>query len=271
MSFFEGTEKLLEVWFGSSHKDRTADLRLIPREFWDDLLDLVQCKILSVVKNESIHAYVLSESSMFISKNRFILKTCGTTTLLYAVQPLLKKVKEYCGFDIVEDVFYSRKKFMQPHLQEKLHQRFEDEVKYLDQLFKDGGAYILGKLNADAWYLYTTNPQLTSPGRGVIEPDQTLEVLLSGLDPEVMKIFTTEVSKTATQATAHSGIAELLPGAQIDDYLFEPCGYSMNGILPDARYITIHITPEPECSYVSFETNVPQQVWYSTVICLVCP
>ena len=37
--------------------------------------------------------------------------------------------------------------------------------------------------------------------------------------------------------------------------MFTPCGYSCNGLLDDA-YFTIHITPEPECSFVSFETNV---------------
>jgi S-adenosylmethionine decarboxylase len=51
---------------------------------------------------------------------------------------------------------------------------------------------------------------------------------------------------------------------EIDDYLFSPCGYSMNGILKNdaldfglGQYMTIHITPEPEFSYVSFESNVP--------------
>ena len=33
-----------------------------------------------------------SESSMFVSERRFILKTCGTTTLLLAIEPLLKLV-----------------------------------------------------------------------------------------------------------------------------------------------------------------------------------
>lgn len=30
--------------------------------------------------------------------------------------------------------------------------------------------------------------------------------------------------------TVDSGIQGLVPGAEIDDYVFEPCGYSMNGI-----------------------------------------
>ena len=38
---------------------------------------------------------VCSESSMFISKNRFILKTCGSTTLLYAIEPLISLVQDY--------------------------------------------------------------------------------------------------------------------------------------------------------------------------------
>ncbi|CAH1980398.1 unnamed protein product [Acanthoscelides obtectus] len=43
----------------------------------------------------------------------------------------------------------------------------------------------------------------------------------------------------------------------IDDFLFEPCGYSMNGVTKNGCYMTIHITPEPDFSYVSFETNIP--------------
>ena len=46
----------------------------------------------------------------------------------------------------------------------------------------------------------------------------------------------------------------MLPGSKIDDYLFSPCGYSANGVIEDA-YWTIHVTPQPEFSYVSFETN----------------
>lgn len=38
---------------------------------------------------------------MFVTKERFILKTCGTTTLLFAIEPLLELVKDKCGFDTV--------------------------------------------------------------------------------------------------------------------------------------------------------------------------
>lgn len=50
------------------------------------------------------------------------------------------------------------------------------------------------------------------------------------------------------------GIQDLLPNSYIDDYVFEPCGYSMNGTEGKA-FSTIHVTPEDGFSYASFEVN----------------
>ena len=77
-----------------------------------------------------------SESSMFVAKNRIIIKTCGSTTLLRCVEPLLYLVKQVAGFDQVVDIFYSRKNFMRPELQDDLHRTFENEVDVLDNLFE---------------------------------------------------------------------------------------------------------------------------------------
>lgn len=73
---------------------------------------------------------------MFVSQRRFILKTCGTTTPLECLQPLLLLVNQYAGFDEVEDVFYSRKNFKRPELQHTPHRNFEQEVALLDTFFK---------------------------------------------------------------------------------------------------------------------------------------
>ncbi|CAL1269955.1 unnamed protein product [Larinioides sclopetarius] len=208
---------------------------------------------------------------MFISKNRIILKTCGSTTLLKAVKPLIYVVRDLTDFDVVLDIFYSRKNFMRPELQDKPHTSFEDETEALDQLF-DGSAYCLGRINRDCWYLYTLNP--LEDFIGVQVPDQTLEVIMEKLDPKVMKIFTKEICSTAKEATQKSGIDKLMPGLAIDDYLFDPCGYSMNGLFKGGYYVTIHITPEPGYSYVSFETNYPQESYsdlISRLLKLFCP
>lgn len=263
--FFEGTEKLLEIWFGCEKgTGELCDLRSIPRATWDTILKLVKCEIISFKKNDYLDAYVLSESSMFISKNRFILKTCGSTTLLRAVKPLLFLVREMTGFDMVLDIFYSRKNFMRPELQEKPHRSFDDEREVLDELFEDGSAYCLGRMNRDCWYLYTLNP--LEDFIGVQVPDQTLEIIMQELDEKIMRTFTRAVSSSAKKATQKSGIDKLFPGIIIDDFLFDPCGYSMNGLLKGGYYITIHVTPEPQCSYVSFETNAPQESYYDLIV-----
>ena len=65
-------------------------------------MSIVNCSIVSTTGNSQVDAYVLSESSMFISKRRFILKTCGTTTPLDCIEDLTKLVLEFAKFDTVE-------------------------------------------------------------------------------------------------------------------------------------------------------------------------
>lgn len=255
MDYFEGTEKLLEIWFTKSSGKCTLenDLRDIPRECLDYILDLVNCKILSYTRSRELDSYVLSESSLFVSKNRLLIKTCGTTTLLHSVRPFIEAAYKFCGFDHIQDLYYSRKRFGRPDLQKSPHSSFEEEVEYLQEMFDGGAAYAFGKLNGQCWYLYTLNRPVS-----IIEPDQTLEIIMTKLDPEVMKIFTRDVSSSAEEASKLSKIDTLFPNAILDAYLFDPCGYSVNAILPKGHYFTIHITPEEHCSYVSFETNVPE-------------
>ncbi|CAB4060439.1 speD [Lepeophtheirus salmonis] len=284
-NFFEGVEKLLEVWFTTSKTNvNECDLRKIPRECLELLLENVQCSIVSSSSNAILDAYVLSESSLFVSQRRFILKTCGTTTPLQCLDELYRLVKKYTGFDEFEEIFYSRKNFKKPELQYKPHKSFDQEAALLDKIFPDGSAYCMGSMNkipwvvlahahthTDCWYLYALNPlDRYVSGRLDEEPDQTIEIIMTELDPEVMDIFYESNSKDGRDATIKSGIDKILPNMEIDDFLFKPCGYSMNGILRNdtndfglGEYCTIHITPEPEFSYVSFETLFVQGNFWS--------
>ncbi|MEJ1286716.1 S-adenosylmethionine decarboxylase 2 [Cricetulus griseus] len=194
------------------------------RSEWDVLLKDVQCSIISVTKTDKQEAYVLSESSMFVSKRRFILKTCGTTLLLKALVPLLKLARDYSGFDSIQN-------FMKPSHQGYPHRNFQEEIEFLNAIFPNGAAYCMGRMNSDCWYLYT----LDFPESRVInQPDQTLEILMSELDPAVMDQFYMKDGVTAKDVTRESGIRDLIPGSVIDATLFNPCGYSMNGMKSDS-------------------------------------
>merc|ERR1719167_705769 len=202
-NFFEGVEKLLEVWFTGSRKGdaEESDLRNIPRSSLVSLLSIVNCSIVSTTTNSKVDAYVLSESSMFISKRRFILKTCGTTTPLDCIEDLTRLVRKYTAFDTVEEIFYSRKNFQRPELQKHPHRNFSQEVEILEKYFGAGAAYCMGSLNSDCWYIYTMKDfsrKMTS------EPDQTIEILMSDLDPDIMHIFHQENSANAQEAREKS-------------------------------------------------------------------
>jgi S-adenosylmethionine decarboxylase len=406
---FEGPEKLLEVWFSSSATELPGQagplgLKKVSADVWKDMLDLVNCKVLSVIESEHVDAYLLSESSMFVFPHKVVLKTCGTTTLLLGLNRLLEIAAVEAGFPFDAPapgsglaatatpyrVFYSRKNFLFPNQQHGPHRSWRDEVRFLDQRFEGGSAYMIGKMNGEHWYLYITGPDTRftpppSPGaededeerpetetKFISHPerllpematdeeeDETLEVLMTDLDEQNARQFyledasavaegryrerarearksviqhlgaipeaeceslggSTVLNSTATTqvsdesfdvfeqtSTDHSdansdgeltfpeelateghtlgtvvsescGLADVYPtskypDARIDAYLFTPCGFSANGVVPapggapngskkgsDAtHYFTVHVTPEPQCSYASFETNVP--------------
>lgn len=228
---------------------------------------------------------------MFVSKRRWILKTCGTTTPLQCLEPLLKMAGRIAGYTEVEELFYSRKNFKRPELQVTPHRGFDEEVALLDSYFDGGRAYCLGAVNKDCWFLYTLSrrgtechlqrridalmngDELLLGGEGSsssssdeeetfgeqlqkrsqdlsrdkdimvggfsTDPDQTIEILMTELNPEVMAIFTKDVCVSGQEATEKSGINKILPGMKIDDYQFDPCGYSMNGIAKNVSWIAL--------------------------------
>ncbi|TNY21580.1 adenosylmethionine decarboxylase [Rhodotorula diobovata] len=171
---FEGPEKLLEIWFAPSEEDvvarnlplkggrkgkeRWTGLRQVEKSVWDNMLDEVCCKVLSVIEGEEVDAYLLSESSMFVWPHKLILKTCGTTTLLLGIPTLLRIASETCGFKGVWRCFYSRKTFMFPERQRGPHKDWTAEMSFLDKLFENSSAYTVGRMNGDHWLLYITPP-----------------------------------------------------------------------------------------------------------------
>jgi len=63
---FEGPEKLLEIWWDAKEPsgDHARDgerrgLRAVPRAEWEAMLDIVRCKVLSVIEGHELDAYLL--------------------------------------------------------------------------------------------------------------------------------------------------------------------------------------------------------------------
>lgn len=88
------------------------------------------------------------------------------------------------------------------------------------------------------------------------------------LPQEVLQIYSQSVCQNGRACTRASGLLELLPfGTLIHEELFEPVGYSMNGLVANTdQYATVHVTPEPNFAYVSFETNQRRKCLYKQTL-----
>ena len=285
---FEGAEKLLEIQLNPSHK---ISLRQITD--WQDLLKEANCTILSTMHGTTTDAYVLSESSLFVMDHKIILKTCGCTTLL-KVLPKFLSIALFLNFTQLQ-LYYSRKCYLAPHLQIEMHTNWDHEVDYLDS-FLIGSAYTFGSTNKNQhWYLYASDwislnqiPNIV-PSQHVIKSaqllhlpsargDQTLEILMTHLDIAACRQFyyprpdsSIDLSASDFKNPQHDLVYKLInhlkPSThQMDGFSFKPCGFSSNHLLSyddNEYYCTMHITPEPHCSYASLETNVHTDVFDS--------
>lgn len=265
---FEGPEKTMEVAFRPG-VGAPNGLRSMTRAQLDDLCEKASCSILTKTSNNYLDSYVLSESSLFVYKYRFIMKTCGTTTLLRCVGSLIEYT-DALGMELCW-VGYSRKNLLYPTEQLWPHKNFGDEIKYVSTHEKlqsrlESTGNILGPITGDHWFVYfaeainqgisrsipaqMSTPQLQAPG----DASRTINLMMFDMPREVCDIFYQKNTASGRDMTFKAGINLLCPGAEIDETSFEPCGYSMNAILHET-YSTIHITPQSECAYASFETN----------------
>jgi len=249
--FFEGCEKRLEIVFSDSGD--VQGLRRIPLDQWNDLLSHAHCTILGdVTKSESLDSYILSESSLFVSPLRVVIKTCGTTSLLNIV-PVLVAAAEKLG-SALETVFFSHQNYMYPERQPAPHHNLEAETQYLHKYFNGELKTLGSREDGFHWSLFTNNRDRQPDGTPV-HSLHSLEIMMHQLDPEVMKQFH-HSEETPAQVIKRTGINEILLGADhVDGHVFKPWGFSMNA-LKDDTYVTIHVTPEDGGSYVSYETNM---------------
>jgi len=254
---FEGPEKKIEIDYFLSNN---SSLRNISREDWVVLLSLINCTILSKISNNHCDAYVLSESSLFVFDSKVIIKTCGQISLLKCLELLLQYGLKVGATN--RRICFARRNFIFPDQQSYPHSSFDEEVEYLKQHFPSGDAYIFGPQECDHHCLFVTHNE-TVPQ---ISASQNLEILMTGLDLDVMKQFYRSEDFVSSRDVTHKTQIRSLfaESALVDDHAFEPCGFSLNA-LDTELYYTIHITPQPDFSYISFEANLPTPQYHETV------
>lgn len=232
--FFEGAEKKVEIIV----RPTTGTLLDIPKEYWQILVKKCQATILSEIKNDKLIAFLLSESSLFVWEDRILMLTCGQTVLINSVIEFIQKF----GINEIETLVYQRKNECFSRLQPT---SFNEDLKTIKEKIP-GKAYRFGKAHGHYNQLFHSETNFkASPD------DKTIEHLMYDLDDLVIKSFISDKMNNI-EIRNFLKLDEILKDYMIDDFVFDPYGYSLNAI-KDGNYLTIHITPQPKSSYASLE------------------
>lgn len=228
---FEGSEKKLEI------VSLERNFRMNPHSFWTNVVEAAGAKVLSILNGKEMDAYLLSESSLFVSDHKVLLITCGRTSLIKGAKEIFK----WMPFDEMDAFYYERKNEFFPRSQQS---HFLDDIK---ELAIKGETYRFGELDDHHVYLFHSGkPSTFTPG------EVTLEILMHGLQGPAQEVLCLEKKDALKSHKKLNLKATLLDDYESNEYFFEPRGYSLNAI-KGTSYRTLHVTPEELCSYASFE------------------
>lgn len=238
--FFEGSEKKFEMILSP----KSPSLLERPRSYWEALVRESEATIIGEIRNEQMIAYLLSESSLFIWRDRLTMITCGQTTLARAAEFFLKDL-DMAWFDCL---IFQRKNEFRSDLQRT---SFEEDVARLRQKVQ-GEAYCFGRAHEHHNLLFSSMKPYQPSG-----DDSTIELLMYDVDCKALDTLL-DPQTCLNKTRALLGLDQVLSDYQINDFCFDPFGYSLNAIKGEL-YLTIHVTPQKETSYISVETNADPQ------------
>ena len=237
MNFFEGPEKKYEIIM----HENASSLRDLGASFWQKNVELACAQVITAISNNVCDAYLLSESSLFVYDDRAIMITCGETTLAKSLVYILKNVDK----NDIAMVFYERKNH---HFPERQKYQFDEDCKYISEHIPVN-VFCFGDAKDNHVHLLHMDKPYSAP-----QQDVTLEILMHGIGENAAKFFEKKYDSNRSSFYEKTGIDKIFQGFKVDDFFFDPQGYSLNAIKDD-DYYTIHVTPQKTGAYVSFETN----------------
>lgn len=270
---FEGVEKRIEISF-RTNPNAPRGLRALSRPIWDEVCESCKCEIIHQERRDGFDSFILSESSLFVFPTRVIMKTCGTTVPLNGIDLIVRHAVELGLVPL--DMTYSRASFLFPELQSFPHNSLNVELEFLLNMniagmVVPGKSSILGDPCGKHWLVHRKQFQPEATIINVDTPDHrsgnaladgrvTVDIIMTGLCPEVCKGFfkNFNISDFENEAQMTDCVKQVVPDfTEITGKTYHPCGYSANGYGSEndhpERCFTVHVTPEADFSYASFE------------------
>ena len=174
--------------------------------------------------------------------------TCGRTNAHNALEEILRHIAPAARLSPCW-VQLSHRALLAPAAQPVPHQTPAANLESMRKLLPDAFDTVLGSSMRFPLYVFTSNL-----ARVHVKP--SIAVYMHGLPPRVCDAYTDpDGGKVFVRHDLH---CRLQPGfVPFDTHCFEPRGYSANGgTIEKNGYWTVHVTPEPNASYASFEAGV---------------
>jgi S-adenosylmethionine decarboxylase len=193
-------------------------------------------------------AFLLAESSLFVFPHRILMLTCGRTDMHKALAQILHHIAHAADMQ-PSWVQLSHRALLAPAAQPLPHQTPDASLRCMRTLLPTAHETVLGASMRFPWYAFTA--QLAR-----VQVPPGIAVYMHGLPQRVCAAYTDPGgSKVYVRHDLH---CRLPPGfVPLDTHCFEPHGYSANGgTMQRNGYWTVHVTPEPNATYASFEAGV---------------
>lgn len=231
---FENVEKKIEITF----KQGAKSLKILPRSFWDTLAAKARVRILTSVNSPLCDSYMLSESSLFVFPQKLLLMTSGQNSLVPVVESILSNFK----LDELDSFFYEVKG-------SSYENAFLKEVLSLSRHIP-GTLINLGESTSHQVSVF----YMDRPATLLKNSEATFEVLIHKLDSKFQDVFSLDKASARKIIAESHGFKSFFESFDVQDFSFQPFGYSLNAIKGD-KYFTLHVSPRERASFASLETN----------------
>ena len=192
-------------------------------------------------------AFLLSESSLFVFPHRILMLTCGRTNMHKALAQILNQIAPAAHMKPCW-VQLAHRALLAPAAQPTPHQTPEASLDCMRKLLPTTYETVLGVSMLFPWYAFTA--QLAP-----VHVQPSIAVYMHGLPQRVCDAYTDPAgAKVYVRHDLHCRLPPFF--VPLDTHCFEPQGYSANGgTMQRNGYWTVHVTPEPNATYASFEAG----------------
>lgn len=234
---FEPTEKRLAVQWNTLRPELRSTANGLHSDFAVAISAAAGATILSSIKSETLDLHLLSESTLLMTDEGFILITCGQTPLIRAALVLI----ESSHGEHVAHLSFSRQRELFGHQLST----FTSDAEVLRNCMKSHPQAGLFKITSS---LQSNTDYLVIAKKGV-----------ASKDPSVTRAYfeATVASPPLVCPAAIRyafGASLLKRDWKMDDHIFTPWGYSMNSHCGE-DYIIVHASLVADKYYVSVESN----------------